>query len=481
MTKHDFERLLALLCREAFGGERAVEGLRRLSGGANMESWSFAYGDRQLVLRRLPGGGRLAPADDNLGSISLDAQAELIEAARRAGVRAPAVRARLEPRHGLGAGFLMARVDGETLPHRILGKPEYAAAEAKLAQQCARELARIHALDPARLPHELRYRAPLELVAEQERKYRALGAQLPVFDFAFGWLGRNAPEPTAPAVLHGDFRMGNLIIDRDGIAAVLDWELAHLGDPARDLAYLCTPSWRFGHYDKAVGGFDRVDALLAAYRAESGRAIPPERLRYWLVFSSLWWGLVCLAMGQLWRGGADRSLERAVIGRRVSEVEIDLLLLFDEELELGQGRGGDLSWEPPAEPSGSGEIAGHELLAALGEWARESVQPHAHGHALFEARVAGNALGIARRHAAWGAEFARAESARLAAIGLDNEALCRSLCEGSLSLDDDAVWRHLRLRALARMAVDQPGYAGFRRALARWCRHHGRALKEHPA
>lgn len=469
MAHEEFRRNLTALCRERFGSDAEIAELQRLSGGANMESWSLRYGDHRLVLRRMPGGvADVAELDDNLGTISLDAQADLMGSASRAGVTVPAVLAKLEPHHGLGDGFLMARVEGETLPHKILGKAEFADAETKLTAQCARELARIHSLDPAALPAELRYLAPLEVVMEQERKYRGLKAAIPIFEFALGWLRRNAPEPTEPTVLHGDFRMGNLMIDASGITAVLDWELAHLGDPAQDLAYLCTPSWRFGHYDKPVGGFDRIEALLAAYRRESGRDIGLDRLRYWLVFSTLWWGLVCLAMGQLWRSGADRSLERAVIGRRVSEVEIDLLLLFEEQLGL-DGRP-KLRWDMPGESSPEGEITCSELLTALGEWTRQAVQPAVADHRLFEARVAGNALGMLRRHAEWGADFDRAGRFRLASIGMDHASLCTALGNDAI-VPDDAIWDHLRLAALERLAIDQPGYAGFREAKRRWCEH----------
>lgn len=468
MLPDSLEEKVLLLCHEAFGEGSQLEELVRLSGGANMESWALRYGDRAMVLRRLPGGSREAMGgDDNLGAISLAAQADLIEAAGAGGVTVPTVLARLEPRHGLGEGFVMSRVEGETLPHRILGQPGFAAAEAQLTQQCARELARIHALDPASLPDELQYLPPLELVRAQAEKYRETGALLPVFDFTLGWLRQNAPPATAPAVLHGDFRMGNLMIDASGLTAVLDWELAHLGDPARDLAYLCAPSWRFGHYDKPVGGFDRIDALLQAYREHSGRDIEPARLRYWLVFSTLWWGVVCLTMGELWRSGGDRSLERAVIGRRVSEVETDLLLLFEKVLGLDDRNG--LTWEPPSERAFEGEIDYAELLTALGEWNRESVQAVTRGHQQFESRVAGNALGIARRHARWGGNFERASRDRLLALGMDHAALCRALADGEIGLEDDAVWNHLRLSALERMTIDQPRYAGLAQARQRWC------------
>jgi len=468
LEQDDFTTKLTRVCRRAFGGSGPVEELKRLSGGANMESWALRYGDTAMVLRRFPGGGDGFGEDEEyLDSISLSAQADLIDAASRAGVTAPAILARLAPDDGLGEGFLMARAGGEAMPHKILGNPEYAAVVPGLTEQMARELARIHAL-PTSACADLVYASPRQTIAAELRRYRDLQASLPVLDFAFGWLLRNAPPEVPPVVLHGDFRMGNLMIDSTGISAVLDWELAHLGDPAQDLAYLCVPSWRHGHYDKPVGGVGQIDTLLAAYRQFSGREIERERFRFWLVYGTLFWGVVCLSMGQLWRSGGDRSLERLVIGRRVSEVELDLLLLFEDELGL-QGRD-RLDWLPPAAAAEySGEIAYSELAVALAEWNKNSVQPEARNHQLFESRVAGNALGILTRQLQWGRAFEDGQSKRLAALGLDHREFCQGLHSGRIELSEQRVWDHLRRTALEREVVDQPKHAGLRLALQRWC------------
>ena len=211
-----------------------------------MESWAFSYGDEDYVLRRLPVG--LSPDDDGLRGVPLATQADVIELARYAGVTAPEVRGRLNPEDGLGEGFIMTRAEGETLPHKILGNPEFAEAEGKLTEQCARELAAIHRIGMNPLLQSLEYFSPAELIRVQKDKYHEIGGQIPIYEYAFHWLEQNAPDASDKYLVHGDFRMGNLMIDRDGLSAVLDWELVRLGDPVQDLAYLCTPSWRFGHY-----------------------------------------------------------------------------------------------------------------------------------------------------------------------------------------------------------------------------------------
>ena len=466
MTDADFAQRLAAFCADRFGEDCGLSGLERLSGGANMESWAFGWGGRQMVLRRLPDGMEERGADvGSVAAISLAGQADLIELARSHGVIAPAVLARLEPGDGLGKGFVMARAEGETLPHKILGNPHFAEAEAKLANQCAAELAAIHAIEAKGLPDEVRFVAAETLLSEQEHAYREIGGAIPIFDHAFRWLESRMPPAAEPRLLHADFRMGNLMIDRNGISAVLDWELAHLGDPMEDLAYLCTPSWRFGHYENLAGGFDSAENLIAAYEKASGTAVERDRFDWWLVYNTLWWGVACLKMGHSYRDGSAHTLERTIIGRRASEVEIDLLLQFEP---MRSRESQFLDWqEPPLLPE-IGEVAYSEILNALKEWTKEKVMPDLSGHALFESRVANNALGIAQRAAAWGERFTETATDRLTEIGPTQDALCRALRKGDRSLDEETIWDHLRLSALERLSIDQPKYAGLRVARERW-------------
>ena len=465
MPADDFDTKLAAFCADRFG-EGELSGLRQLSGGANMESWAFDYDGREMVLRKLPNDMEERDVEaGSIAAISLDTQAELIELARQRGVTAPEVLAVLRPGDALSKGFVMVRAKGETLPHKILGKPEFAQAEKRLTAQCARELATIHAIDPVDLPEEVQQVTPQMLLTEQEKAYREIGGSIPIYDFAFRWLEGHMPEPVEPRLLHADFRMGNLMIDREGITAVLDWELAHLGDPMEDLSYLCTPSWRFGHYEEVAGGFDSAENLITAYEEASGTAVEQERFNWWLTYNTLWWGVACLRMGHSYRDGTAHTLERTIIGRRASEVEIDLLLQFEP---IRDADNGSLDWsEPPLLPT-HGEVEYSEILAALREWAKEKVLPNAEGHALFEARVANNALGIAQRHAAWGENFATAARNRCAAIGSTHEALCNALRTAERDLGDDALWDHLRMTALERLSIDQPKYGGLRVAKDKW-------------
>jgi aminoglycoside phosphotransferase (APT) family kinase protein len=221
----------------------------------------------------------------------------------------------------------MRRIAGETLGRRVATEPRLAGARAQLARQCGRALARIHGLAQTAWP-ALRRAGPAEELAHYESQYRSHGLRQPVFELALRWLKMHAPDAYGPLVLvHGDFRNGNLIVGEDGLRAVLDWELAHLGDPMEDLGWLCVNSWRFGQIDLPVGGFGTREQLFAGY-AEAGGRVDARRVHYWEVLGTLKWGVICQSMAHAYLSGAERNAERAAIGRRASEAEIDLLQLL---------------------------------------------------------------------------------------------------------------------------------------------------------
>lgn len=307
----------------------AVHDLRRLSGGASQQTWAFeavdGAGNRQaLILRRAaPGAGQR-----NSGGAGLAAEAQLIRHAAAAGVPVPVVVAVLQPAHGLGQGFVMQRLHGETLGRRIAS-----VARPQLAWQCGQALARIHALPVAELP-PLQQRQPRAEVQHLADWHARHGTVRPVFQWALRWLAAHAPADVAPALVHGDFRNGNLMVDlaTDSLVGVLDWELAQLGDPMADLGWLGVASWRFGHSERPVGGFADWPALFDGYRA-AGAEVDPARVHWWQVLGTLRWGVICESMAQAWLSGAEPVMEKAAIGRRASEAEIDLLTLLAPRAE----------------------------------------------------------------------------------------------------------------------------------------------------
>ncbi len=307
-----------------------IEGLRRLTGGASRETWSFDAaladgGSRGMVLRRdPPSGARME------GKMSREAAA--IEAAARRGVPEPEILAHGDDAARVGAPFvLMSRVDGETVPRRILRDAEYDRVRPRLAEQCGEILARIHSIPTEEV---VGLRAP-DVLAELRAELDSFSDRSPAFELGMRRLQQSRPDAAARAVVHGDFRNGNLIVGPDGIRSVLDWELAHLGDPMEDLGWLCCRCWRFGVVERPVGGFGDYADLFRGYERVAGTPVDPEVVGWWELFGCLRWGALCLI--QAWRhlSGQDPSIELAAVGRRVWEQEYDTLLHLREMEEAG--------------------------------------------------------------------------------------------------------------------------------------------------
>ena len=312
-----------------YKGATGVTGAAKLSGGASQETWTFDIvhesGNVGAILRRAPPGYAASPSPSR--APGLEAEAVLMQLAHDAGLPSPRVLHVLKPEEGLGRGFIMVRVEGETIARKILRDDEFARARPILARQLGRIAAGIHALPQAKLP-KLRSNSATTEIADLAREYSSTNWPRPVFELALRWLADHDPGASREITLvHGDFRNGNLIIGADGVRAVLDWEIAHFGDPMEDLGWICVNSWRFGEIDKPVGGFGTREDLFAGYE-ETGRKVDPDRVMFWEVMGTLRWGIMCGRMMQRFRNAPDHPMEQAVIGRRPSETEIDLLRLL---------------------------------------------------------------------------------------------------------------------------------------------------------
>jgi aminoglycoside phosphotransferase (APT) family kinase protein len=453
-------------------GPVQVSGITRMSGGASRETWSLeataADGTvHELVLRRDPPGRPSGP-----GAIAREAA--VMRAAHEAQLPVPEVLVDADdPTVWGGAGMVMRRIAGETLGRRILRDDAYAAARSGLVDACAHALAQLHRVDPATVPGDANE------AADPVRTLRSIidlfDEPVPTFEYALRWLDEHRPESTGHAVLHGDFRLGNLIVGEDGLRSVLDWELTHVGDPAEDLGWLCVRAWRFGA-PLPVGGLGTREQLLSSYEQHGGASIDASALRWWEVYGTLRWGAICLTQTAVHLRGELRSVELAAIGRRVCETEWDLLLLIAPDraalahdrwaIRHGVGAsasassaGGGPDEDAAADPGLHGRPTAAELVESVREFLTDRVMAETTGGLAFHARVAGNVLAMVERELRDGPAAALARSVALDDLGVRTEReLAGALRAGTLQVSPEQVLDALADGVVERVGVANPRY-----------------------
>ncbi len=299
-------------------GASRVESLRRLTGGASRETWRFQADGNDFVLQRVRPG-----RPDGLGC-----EPAVLSAAFAAGVPVPEVVVDGSKSTDLELPFMIVRaVEGETIARKILRDDEFAHARTVLASQLGTAAAKLHSIDHSQISGLA--------TSDQLTMYRKvlddLGEPHPVFEIAFRWLEKNRPLSEVACLVHGDYRLGNVMVNAEGLTAILDWELAHVGDPVEDLAWLCVRAWRFGGAFP-VAGVGSYQQLFAAYEQASGISPHPDVVRWWEILGTLKWGIMCIAQANTHLSGVARSHELAAIGRRVCENEYDILTMLREVL-----------------------------------------------------------------------------------------------------------------------------------------------------
>ncbi len=292
---------------------RRVRSMRLLPGGASKEAWAVEADAERLLVRRA-GGGVI-----HEGTLSLENEFQVLEAALAAGVKVPRPVAYLGELGGREA-FAMELIEGETIGRRIVRDPPPG-----LDVDLAEELAKIHAIPPERLP----FLASGDVLERFEHELDIVGEPHPAIEYGLWWLREHRPEPLADVVSHGDFRLGNVAVSERGLSYVLDWEFAHLSDPREDVSWPLVRAWRFGGDERRLGGFARVGLYLETYNALTGRSISESDLDWWEVLGNVKWGIGCLTQSRRHLSGVDRSVEYAVLGRMAAEMEYELLDLIE--------------------------------------------------------------------------------------------------------------------------------------------------------
>ncbi len=296
---------------------------------------------RATLLIDIDDGSKITPAVAQICSAVISAapatvEASLLRLAEAAGVPTPRVLAATDSLPGLAVPALVAaRVGGLSIPRQILRSLIDDASGDQLASDCGRALAALPRLDPSTAPDALdRLGAdnPYGDYCDQlTGTLDDLPSARPAVRLGLNWLRRNAPDrPNEQSVVHGDFRNGNILVDNGRLAAVIDWELAHIGDPMEDLAYLCMRTWRFGNDDRPCGGFGSLASLREGYE-QGGGTWSEERLHWWMVARSAWWAIGLARQGAAFSAGETDSIVHAASGRRVPELEYDLLNLIRQD------------------------------------------------------------------------------------------------------------------------------------------------------
>ncbi|GLV48999.1 phosphotransferase [Thermus sp. LT1-2-5] len=321
--------------REALGsaleevlGPGEVIRLQRLPGGASKEAWAVDYrlGEtlHPLFLRRA--GGGVIYRD----TLSLATEFRILQLAQAHGVRVPEPLAYFPDLEGREA-FLMRRLEGESIGTRVVRRPEFERARKALPQAMAEELAKIHTIPLERIPFLPKpahppWRTALDLAYQD---LDGLAEPHPALEWGLRWLLEHPPNPRPLVLVHGDFRIGNLLVNEEGLVAVLDWEFAHLGDPREDLAWPLVRAWRFGEDAKRLGGVGEAGPFLERYNALTGQDIGEEELFWWEVLGNVRWGLGALKQARRHLKGEERSVELAVLGRLAAEMEYEILFLLE--------------------------------------------------------------------------------------------------------------------------------------------------------
>jgi aminoglycoside phosphotransferase (APT) family kinase protein len=311
---------------------------RQLAGGASRDTWAADVevsdgpeaGRHALVLRRDLGG---VIHEDALGR---EQEFHLLEVVYAAGVRVARPRWLCADAQVLGAPFFLTdRLEGESVGRRVVREPALAEARRRLPRQMGEQLARIHTIDAAQerlafLPRPAEGKSPARTAVENAAaQLERFGEPHPVLELLLRWLLAHAPGCESPVLVHGDFRVGNLMVGREGLAGVFDWEFSHIGDPAEDLAWPCVRSWRFGQDKLRLGGVGQPDEFWQEYEAAGGRRVDPAAVAYWEILGNFRWAVGCISQANRHLSGQAPSIEFASLGRRTAEMELELLDLIE--------------------------------------------------------------------------------------------------------------------------------------------------------
>ncbi|MGH7121015.1 MAG: phosphotransferase family protein [Acetobacteraceae bacterium] len=312
--------------------ERVVSAdLSPLKGGAIQENWSLtveiAGGERRELVLRRDASARIR------SSLGRAAEFHVLQAMQRAGIAVPAPIALCTDPAVLGASFfVMQRVAGVADPRRLVRDDNLIPDRRAFGAALGAELARIHAIRP---PHpDLGFLGPPpdDALASRIDGFRAaldhLAAPQPAIEWVLRWLERNRPPPNPMTLVHGDYRIGNIMVVEGKLAAVLDWEFTTWSDPDEEIGWLCARCWRFGRPEREAGGVAARADFYRGYEAASGRRIATGRIPYWEAMAAARWAIIALEQGARHLAEKEPGLEAALTGRMAPELAQEALAVI---------------------------------------------------------------------------------------------------------------------------------------------------------
>ncbi len=338
LSPQALEAKLAAYLTEQTGAPVQVSGAQPLAGGASRDSWAFnaTFEDGtsgRFVLRRD------LPTTMNEQALTRAQEFALMRAAHDHGVQVARVGWLCEDPDVLELPFfIMDYVEGVSVGRKVMTSPDLAAARGALPDQMARQLALIHSLNPSDLdflPRPLGNQPARHAVQETYATIDSIGAVVPALEYALRWCDLHTPQPDRLTFIHGDFRVGNLLVNAAGLAAVIDWEFAHIGDPCEELGYLCMRDWRFGADKLRAAGLSPREPFIQAYEGYSGVTVNREAVTWWEILGNIRWAVICLAQAQRHLSGQDPSIELASLGRRSVEMQAEALRLIRQSNTQG--------------------------------------------------------------------------------------------------------------------------------------------------
>ena len=299
--------------------QQKIKQMIPLTGGASADINRIILDNNdELIVRRT------LSQEKSVMAIPKILEAKIQKVVKKNGAPVPAIIFEFSEGEEIGEGYVMEAIPGETIPRKILRDEKFAIARKKLPFEIGKSLAKIHQtqLDDLKALDQVTFSDSLGKLFQV---YISFNQPQPVFDLAFKWLEAQKLTEYDDVLVHGDFRFGNFIISEENLESIIDWELAHIGNPMEDLGWLCVRSWRFGNVEKRVGGLGDIKDLIAGYESNSDIKIDESQLDIWQLYGSLRWGVICMMQTFAHLSGMVNSVEKAAIGRRVSETEFDLM------------------------------------------------------------------------------------------------------------------------------------------------------------